>query len=57
MTDRASNVVGVLFIVAGVVFLLEALGLYTFAPRVLWPALLIGAGLAVIGSSNRISNR
>ena len=45
--DRGAIVIGLLFIGAGVVFLLEALDVVTLRPGVLWPIVVIGFGLGV----------
>lgn len=47
-TNRASLVAGVFFIVAGIMFLLERLGVFELELRVLAPALLIAIGVAVL---------
>jgi hypothetical protein len=44
---------GIFFIVAGVVFLLERLGIFEVRAAVLWPLLLIVLGLAVLLASSR----
>jgi hypothetical protein len=44
---------GVFFIVAGVVFLLERLGVFEIRAAVLWPLLLITLGLAVLVAARR----
>ncbi len=52
MADRSLNrsalVAGVFFIAAGVVFLLERLGVWDVSLRVLGPVLLITLGVAVL---------
>ena len=40
--DRGAIVIGSLFVAAGVVFLLEALDVFTIRPGILWPILVIG---------------
>lgn len=45
--DRGAIVIGLLFIGAGVMFLLEALDVVTLRPGVLWPVVVIGFGLGV----------
>ena len=45
--DRGAITIGLLFIIAGTVYLLEALDVFTIEPGILWPALLIGTGIAV----------
>jgi hypothetical protein len=45
--DRGAVVIGLLFIAAGAVFLLEALDVFTIRPGVLWPVVVIGFGLGV----------
>lgn len=52
---RSALVAGVLFIAAGVVFLLERLGVWDVSLRVLGPVLLITLGVAIVvgGRSDR----
>ena len=45
--DRGAIVIGLLFMIAGTVYLLEALDVFSIEPGLLWPALLIGAGIGV----------
>jgi len=45
--DRGAIVIGLLFIAAGALYLLEALDVMTLAPGVLWPILVIGFGVGV----------
>jgi cell wall-active antibiotic response 4TMS protein YvqF len=45
---RSSLVAGVFFIAAGVVFLLERLGVWDVSLRVLGPVLLITLGVAIV---------
>ena len=54
-TNTASLAFGLLFIAAGVVFLLDRLGVIDLRPRYLLPAFLIGIGLAIVlgGRSRR----
>jgi hypothetical protein len=44
---------GIFFIVVGVVFLLERLGLFEVRAAVVWPLLLIVLGLAVLVAARR----
>jgi hypothetical protein len=44
---------GIFFIVAGVVFLLDRLGVLELRAAVLWPLLLIALGLALLVASRR----
>jgi cell wall-active antibiotic response 4TMS protein YvqF len=46
--NRAALLFGVFFIVAGVAFLLERLGIWDFRMKYLAPALLIGLGAVVL---------
>jgi cell wall-active antibiotic response 4TMS protein YvqF len=48
--DRLSLVVGVLFVAAGVVFLLDALGVWRLRGDYLVPLALIALGLVVLAS-------
>lgn len=50
-THRGSLVAGVFFIVMGVVFLLDELDVIDVDPTVLWPAILIGVGIALIAGA------
>jgi hypothetical protein len=45
--DRGAIVLGLLFIAAGTLFLLEALDVITIRSGILWPILVIGFGLGV----------
>ncbi len=45
--DRGAIVIGVLFIGAGVLFLLEALDVLTLRPGLLWPLVVIGFGIGI----------
>jgi hypothetical protein len=45
--DRGAIIVGLLFVAAGTLFLLEALDVFALRPGVLWPILVIGFGLGV----------
>lgn len=47
-SQRRALVSGFIFIVLGVVFLLESLEVFTLAPSTLWPVLLISLGFAVL---------
>ena len=53
--NRAAVVAGIVFVVAGVAFLLEQLDVWDLDIKTLAPALLIGVGLAILlgGRSNR----
>lgn len=46
--DRLSIVAGVFFVLAGVLFLLDRLGILEVRGRYLWPALLIAVGAGVL---------
>ena len=46
--NRAALLFGILFIVAGVAFLLERLGIWDFRLKYLAPALLIALGVVVL---------
>jgi hypothetical protein len=53
-TNRSALATGVFFVVAGIVFLLEALDVWDLSLRVLGPVLLITLGVAVVlGGRNR----
>jgi hypothetical protein len=47
-SQRRALVAGFIFLALGVMFLLEALGLYEIAPTLLWPLLLIALGVGVL---------
>ena len=47
-TNRSALATGVFFVVAGIVFLLEALDVWDLSLRVLGPVLLITLGVAVV---------
>jgi hypothetical protein len=53
--SRAAIVAGIVFVVAGVAFLLEQLDVWNLEAKTLAPALLIGVGLAILlgGRSRR----
>ena len=55
--DRLSLVVGVLFVLAGVVFLLDALGVWRLRGDYLVPLGLIVLGLAVLASGLPVGSR
>jgi hypothetical protein len=44
-------VFGVLFVVIGVLFLLEALEVFEIAPATLWPLLLVAIGVGVLAGT------
>lgn len=46
--QRRALVGGFIFIGLGVMFLLEAIDLYTLAPATLWPVLLLVLGIGVL---------
>ncbi|MDJ0663063.1 MAG: DUF5668 domain-containing protein [Acidimicrobiia bacterium] len=46
--QRRSVVGGLIFIALGVMFLLEALDLYTLSPSTLWPVLLLSLGIGIL---------
>lgn len=47
-SQRRALVAGLIFIALGVVFLLEALGVYELSPSALWPILFIVLGIGVL---------
>ena len=47
-SQRRGLVSGLIFTTLGVMFLLEALDVYTLAPSTLWPLLLISLGIGVL---------
>jgi hypothetical protein len=47
-SSRSALVAGVVFVVAGVAFLLEGLDVWDLELRMLAPAALIGAGVAIL---------
>jgi hypothetical protein len=49
--QRRALVSGMLFIILGVVFLLEALEVFELAPATLWPVLLVALGIGVIAGA------
>jgi hypothetical protein len=55
--DRLSLVVGILFVLAGVVFLLDALGVWRLQGDYLVPLGLIVLGLAVLASGLPVGTR
>ena len=48
---RRALISGILFIILGVVFLLEALEVFELAPASLWPLLLVALGIAVLAGT------
>ena len=46
--QRRSVVSGFIFLALGVVFLLEALDLFTLSPSTLWPVLLLSLGIGIL---------
>ena len=46
--QRRGTVFGVVFLVLGVLFLLEGLEVFEIAPTTLWPVLLISLGVGVL---------
>jgi hypothetical protein len=44
---------GIFFVVVGVLFLLERLGVFEIRAAVLWPLLLIALGLALLAAARR----
>ena len=52
-TNRAALVFGIVFIAAGVMFLLDRTGVFEFRLRVLAPVLLIVLGIAVVLGGRR----
>ena len=55
--SRSALVGGIVFIVAGVAFLLEQLDVWSLELRTLAPALLIGIGLAILVGGRPRRNR
>lgn len=51
--DATGAVAGGLFVVLGVLFLLDRLHVIVVAPRLVWPLLLIGLGIAVLLGARR----
>ncbi len=51
--QRRSLLSGLMFIVLGVVFLLEALEVFELAPATLWPLLLVVLGIVVLAGTGR----
>jgi hypothetical protein len=51
--DLRALVAGVLFVVAGVVFGLEQLGVITLSAGIVWPLLVVGLGLAMVAGAVR----
>mgnify|MGYP001580399935 FL=1 len=51
--QRRSLVSGILFVILGVVFLLEAFEVFELAPATLWPLLLVALGVAVLAGTGR----
>lgn len=49
--DRGAIGAGVFFVLAGVLFLLDQLDVLTLRASYLWPALLIGLGVAVLAGA------
>ncbi|MGA9596496.1 MAG: DUF5668 domain-containing protein [Acidimicrobiia bacterium] len=57
-SQRRTLVSGIVFLALGVMFLLEALGLYELSPTTLWPLLLIALGIGVLsGVGGRTGDR
>jgi hypothetical protein len=46
--QRRAIVIGVLFVILGLLFFLEAVELFEIAPTTLWPVLLIALGIGVL---------
>ena len=46
--QRRAVIGGIIFVALGIMFLLEALDLYTLAPSTLWPVLLLSLGIGVL---------
>ncbi|MDJ0665489.1 MAG: DUF5668 domain-containing protein [Acidimicrobiia bacterium] len=49
--QRRAVVFGVLFVVVGLLFLLEALEVFEIAPATLWPLLLVAIGIGVLAGT------
>ncbi len=45
---RRGIISGLVFLALGVMFMLEALDLYTLSPSLLWPVLLLALGIGVL---------
>jgi hypothetical protein len=50
-SHRGSMIAGIFFIIMGVVFLLDQLGVIDLRPGLVWPLLLIGFGVAVLAGA------
>lgn len=51
--QRRGLVSGILFILLGVLFLLEALEVYEIAPATLWPVLLVALGIGILAGTGQ----
>ncbi|MDJ0924015.1 MAG: DUF5668 domain-containing protein [Acidimicrobiia bacterium] len=49
--QRRALVGGILFVLLGILFLLEALEVYELEPATLWPLLLVALGIAVLAGT------
>ena len=50
---RRALVAGLLFVILGIVFLLEALEVYELAPATLWPLLLVALGIGIMAGTGQ----
>ncbi|HEX9410155.1 MAG TPA: DUF5668 domain-containing protein [Actinomycetota bacterium] len=55
--NRSALVAGLVFVVLGVVFLLEQLDVFDLRPGYVWPVVLIAIGAAILASGIRSSRR
>jgi hypothetical protein len=51
--QRRGVVAGILFVLLGVLFLLEALDVFELAPATLWPVLIVALGIGVLAGTGR----
>lgn len=49
--QRRGIVSGLLFVILGVIFLLEALDVFEVAPATLWPVLIVALGVGVLAGT------
>ena len=51
-TDQRRGIIaGALFIILGVIFLLEALEVFEMAPATLWPVLIVCLGIGILAGT------
>jgi len=55
--NRSALVAGLVFVVLGVVFLLEQLDVFYLRPGYMWPVVVIASGAAILASGIRSSRR